>query len=374
MSRTFGVVLLGAIGAILPNWSASAQPPKDPLLKAVTAPAGQVRVRVPLTEGEKLAIQMRGQVPNPKKKGEYIDCSAALDTMNKSVVTSKMLEKWGYKPMGMTFVLPELLLSGNQVGAKSGKTDLFFRVQNLKFDVVEMSPDGTDQLFGADMIVNLPDVLRSASRTHEARFNFPDRFLDMSVPQMAVKRPGTGDELLPEPTPSDDPKLTVVACPLSLTPGLSFTGSSINGQDTFTMPSGKVQPVTPFLASATHGGSGIIMNIGMARALKLDVDLTKEAVKGSSTDKRLRLIEYTVKELRLGTMTGPGLKTPQDLVFTDVPIWIETTESEPMMWIGYPFLVKHFKDGVLAYTADGKAAMHGRVAPELLQAPRVKKK
>src|SRR5207253_1983564 len=108
--------------------------------------------------------------------------------------------------------------------------------------------------------------------------------------------------------------------------------------------------------------------------LKLDVDLTKEPVKGSSTDKRLRLIEYTVKEMRFGTTTGPGLKTPQDLVFTDVPIWVEVNESEPMLWIGYPFLAKHFKDGELAMTADGKATMHGRVAPEVVQAPRAKKK
>ena len=49
MRRTFGVALLGALGAILPNWSASAQPPKEPLLKSVTAPSGQVRVRVPLS-------------------------------------------------------------------------------------------------------------------------------------------------------------------------------------------------------------------------------------------------------------------------------------------------------------------------------------
>jgi hypothetical protein len=290
------------------------------------------------------------------------------------VVTAKMLEKWGYKPAGMNFVLPELLLSGNQLGMNGGKTDLFFRVQNLKFDVVETAPDGTDQLFGADMMVNLTDVLRLASRTHEARFHFPDRFLDVNVSPMALKRPGTGDELLPDPQPADDPKLVPVACPLGLTPGLSFTSASINGHDSFTNPNGKPQAVTPFLASSTHGGNGIIMNLGMARALKLDVDLTKEPVKGSSTDKRLRLIEYTVKEMRFGTMTGPGLKTPQDLVFTDVPIWVEINDSESMLWIGYPFLAKHFKDGVLAMTPDGKATMHGRVASELVQAPRVKKK
>ncbi len=360
---------------------ALAQPPgaKDvapsPLLKAVTAPAGQVRVRVPLAEGEMNAIRMNARIPNPKKRGESIECTAALDTMNKNVVTSRMLEKWGFpKPQNGMIVLPELWLVGNQLGGKTGKdSDVLVRVINLRFDVIEASPEGSDQLFGADLLVNMWDMLRSAGRPHEARFHFPERFLDVTVPAIAVKRPGNGEELEPPAEVQVDPKRVSVACPLALQPGLSFVSASINGQSSFINPNGKMQGITPYLASGTHGGNGVIMNIGMARALKLDVDLTKEPVKGMSTDRRLRLIEYTLKELRVAALGGPALKTPQELVFTDVPVWIEVTESEPGLWIGFPFLAKHFHDGVLALSADGKATMHGRVLPELVQERRAKK-
>src|SRR5207248_1852841 len=109
----FGVVLLGAVGAL-------AQPAKDsPLLKPVAPPTGLVRVRVPLAEGMTKAIQMKAQVPNPKKKGEVIEAAAALDTAGKSVITAKMLDKWGFpRPTNNTIVLPELLLVGNQLAPK----------------------------------------------------------------------------------------------------------------------------------------------------------------------------------------------------------------------------------------------------------------
>ena len=199
------------------------------------------------------------------------------------------------------------------------------------------------------MLGEPPGRTPAAGRPHEARFHFPDRFLDITVPPAAVKRPGLGDDPVPDPTPSDDPKLVPVACPLALTPGLSFTGASINGLDTFLNQNAKPTPVTPYLASGTHGGAGIIMNLGMARALELDVGLTKDPVTGMSTGKKLRLVGYTLKEMRFAALSGPGLNTTEDLVFTDVPILVEVNESEPGMWIGYPFLVKHFKDGVLAY-------------------------
>ena len=92
---------------------------------------------MPLAEGEMFAIRMKVRVPNPKKKGDVIEATAALDTMNKNVVTAKMLEKWGYKPAGNAFALPELFISGNQIGSKMAKVILLFRVPNLKFDVVE---------------------------------------------------------------------------------------------------------------------------------------------------------------------------------------------------------------------------------------------
>src|SRR5881227_2184911 len=105
MRQAFGVVLLGAVGAL-------AQPPKDgPLLKPVAPPGGMVRVRVPLAEGMTKPLQMRAQVPNPKKKGEVIEAAVALDSAGRSLVTAKMLDKWGFpRPAANTVVLPELLL------------------------------------------------------------------------------------------------------------------------------------------------------------------------------------------------------------------------------------------------------------------------
>jgi hypothetical protein len=379
MRRGLAVVLLGAAASV----GSTAQPPRDKdgaLLKAVAPPAGQSRVRVPLAEGPMKAIQLRVQVPHPRKKGEATDATAGLDTLNRCVVTTKMLETWGYPtPAGKTFVLPELLVVAHQLAPKpAGKgTDVLVRVQNLKFDVLDAAPDGGGQILGADMLLFLPDLVRAtAGRPPETRFHFPEKFLDLTVPPAAVRWPGTGEDLpaAAEPEAKADPNLVVVACPLNPTPSMAFTSGSVDGIDTFQTPDGKTHAVTPLLSSVTHGGSGVIMNIGMARALKLDVDLTKEAAVGMSTEKRLRLIEHTVKELRVGALTGPGLKTPRELVFADQKIWIEVTESEPALWIGYPFLVAHFKDSVLAYAADGKATLHGRVNPDLVKDPRPKKK
>jgi hypothetical protein len=371
MRQAIGVVLLGAVGAL-------AQPAKDgPLLKPVAPPSGMVRVRVPFTEGMTKAIQMKGQVPNPRKKGEVIDASVALDTAGRSVVTVKILEKWGYpRPANNTLVLPELLLVGNQLAPKlAGKgTDVLVRLTNLKLEVRDTAPDGGDQIFGADMIVFLPDLLKSAAKPPEPRLHFADRFLDLTVPPAAVKRPGTGEELPTEPEAKPDPTLAVVACPLNNLPSLSFATGSVNGMDTYVGPDGKPHPVVPILSSVTHGGSGVLMNIGLARALKLDVDPTKATVGGMTTNKKLQLVEHVVRELRLGVLTGPGLKTPQELVLTDLPIWVEVNDSEPALYLGYPFITAHFKDAVLAITPDGTAKLHGRVNPELLKAPLPRKK
>jgi hypothetical protein len=377
MRRAFGLVLLAAIVAMAPQLGAtSAQPVKEPLLRAVTPPAGQFRVRIPLAEGNDKAIQMQARVPNPKAKGDRSEITVGLDTINRSMVTTKMLEKWGYSaPPGKPFVLPELLIAAHQLAPKPTKTsDVFLRVTNLKLDVLEAAPDGGGQLFNADMILLLPDLLKVATRSAEPRFHLHERFLDLTVPPAAVRRPGTGLELMPEPDTPPDPKLAVIACPLNPTPGLSFTSASINGIDTFQMPDGKIHRVTPLLSTGTHGGSGVVMTIGMARALKLDVDLTRDASPGMTTEKRVRVIEYKLKEFRVGVLTGPGLKTPQELVFTEFTIWIDVVDSDAGLWIGYPFITRYFKDAVLAISPDGTAKLHGRVDPEHIKEPRAKKK
>ena len=54
---------------------------------------------------------------------------------------------------------------------------------------------------------------------------------------------------------------------------------------------------------------------------------------------------------------------------------MEVLDSEPRLWLGFPFVTAHFQDAVLAYAADGKAAaLHGRVSPDRLQDPRPRKK
>src|SRR5438105_2832229 len=123
MRRAFGVVLLGAL---VPLFAAAAQPPKEKdkdtaLLKPVTPPAGQNRVRILLSEGSNKAIQCKAQVPTPKgKKGDATDAMIALDTAGRSIVTGKMIEKWGFPmPAGKTFILPELLVVANQLVPKT---------------------------------------------------------------------------------------------------------------------------------------------------------------------------------------------------------------------------------------------------------------
>ena len=75
----------------------------------------------------------------------------------------------------------------------------------------------------------------------------------------------------------------------------------------------------------------------------------------------------TVKELRIGLQTGPGFKTPRDLVFKDVTVWVDKNDSGHMIWLGPEFLRGRFKDPVYACGPDGAWKFYGRLKPEDLQ-------
>jgi hypothetical protein len=74
-----------------------------------------------------------------------------------------------------------------------------------------------------------------------------------------------------------------------------------------------------------------------------------------------------VKELRLGVMTGAGLKTQKDIVIPDLTVWVDKSNSGHFIWFGPRFLDTYLKDPILACGPDGIWQLHGRIKPDLLQ-------
>jgi hypothetical protein len=90
-------------------------------------------------------------------------------------------------------------------------------------------------------------------------------------------------------------------------------------------------------------------------------------IKGMGATFEAMIAKGKVKELRLGIMTGPGLKTQKDIVIQDLTVWIDKSNSGHFVWLGPQFLSTYLKDDVLACGPDGMWQLHGRIKPDLLQ-------
>jgi hypothetical protein len=262
-------------------------------------------------------------------------------------------------------MLPDLTLTGTQIAPKAVKgSDAQIRVGPIRVAVVEEEANKSDQITGTDLILTLGELTAKSGRSADPRLFFTDRFLDVNFPPGVVKQPGTGEDPEPDPVSEAKPDLTVFAAPMTNRAAPLFTHATVNGMDVVTLGAGPA-PLRIYLDTTQYIESiaGVIVNIGAARPLGIDVDLSKG---------RYHLTR--AKELRLGVQTGAGFKTAKDIVLTNVPVFVDTFASEAQAYIGSRFIREYFPDAVFVHDAEWNPKLYGRVKPELLAEPKIPRK
>lgn len=362
-SRLLATALLAAL-ALLGTVGAGAEP--APLLKPVTPAGGAARVRLPVTEDAQTFAQLKGTIPNPKKKGETVAVKVLIDTLpNVGRVSLKTWKDWGFEvPANRLGTLPELVVTGTQLGTKGTKGgDIEFRATNIRLSIVE-PPAGSEAAFGCDLWVSVRDLTGGTDRAAEARFHFADRFLELTAPGAAVKKLATADVVVPEPKGAEG-ELVPVAGAQALRNGVpTFAFAAINGRAEYVTPAGKTEKVNAMVSSITnYAPPGVLMTLNTARGC--GVELEKQPADGET-------VTGKVKELRLALLTGPDLKVPKDFVLKDISVAVIDEKTIAAVWLGPRFVEEYFADGVLGCGADGVWKLHGRVKPELLADPKTR--
>jgi hypothetical protein len=339
-----------------------------PLFKPVTPSKAAVRVRIPVIEQRGTAMHFEALVPKAKgKTGETVEITAALEVIpGKSFVPANVWQNWGYEvPQNKMVTLPELTVSGLQVAPKSNKGfDVTARFTDIRLEVIEPSSEA-EKVAGADLYLRLADLTRPADRLFEPRLFFQDKFLDLSLPTALVKHPGTGEDAPAEPRPGTDADRVAFGSTLINRQAPVFPYASVNGLALYKLPDGKVEPVSVGVASTTDTSSGAWMTMGMARGCNVQLDA--DEVPGNVATVKTKLAKGVVKELRLSGATGPGLKTPRDLVITDLQVYVDKNDSGHFLYLGPRFLETYYKDAVFSCGPDGTWQLRGRARSELLK-------
>jgi hypothetical protein len=371
--RTLTCLTLAAVLAAVAVAASPAPPAAEPapLLKAVTPPSGNTRVRLPVqVTGNMMSdAQFKAKIPPAKgKKGEYIDVVATFDTIpGKSAVSAKKWKSWGYEvPANKIGVLPELIIPASQLAPKisKGGRDVEVRIPSVSLEIVD-PPGNSETIFNCDLFLRINDVTKNADRAFEPRFYYSGA-LELTAPNAAVKRPGSGDEEPPELTVTTDPSLVPVSGAMTVRHGVPmFAFASINGLPKYKLPDGKEETVNVGVSSSTNWPGGIYMTMGTARGCGVELDNGKDLT-GTGTTFESTVAKGTVKEFRLAFQSGPGLKAPKDLVLTNVTVYVDKSDSNHFVWLGAKFVNEHLKDGVYLCGSDGAWKLMGRAKPEIL--------
>jgi len=339
--RLAAVVLLG--GAALAGAA-------EPLVKPVAPPGNAVRIRLPMV-GKTASCVFKAQIPKPKgKPGEVNEITLHVGTHSGVSSTIQQWKAWGFEvPADRNAELPELIIPGILVTPKPAKgRDIEFKLTKIKVSLYE-APGGEKGGISNALSLPLSALTGGADRVFEPRVHFADRLIELSAPATAVKKLGTGAEKLADLELTDDPKLLPAFIALNTT---AVPFASVNGKTQYTRPTGKTETVTAGLHIG--GGSAIIMSVSMARGC------------GVEMDREVNPSEGKVKELRLGPITGPGVKGQKDFVLKDVTVVISGSEDSSHIWLSSAFAETYFKDGVYGCEPSGAWKLHGRVKPDLL--------
>src|SRR5579872_3895946 len=341
--------LYGALFAIAAGLMASAAPPAESgqLLKPVVPPSTSIRVRIPVLEERTTTMQFKALIPKgPKatgKKGDTIEVTVGIESLpGPSYVSAKHWESWGYEVTpNKTAVLPELTIPAAQIAPKASKSDVQVKMPPMTLEIID-PPGGTETVRGCDLFLSIRELTKNNDRTFETRFYFQDKFLELTVPAGSVKRLGTGEEPPSDPSITQDPELVVVAGPTVIRGSPVMAYSAVNGLTQYKTPDGKTERVNAGISSTNDWPMGVLMTMGTARGCGVELDQEKDE-KGLGATFETRVIKGKVKELRLGVMTGLGLKTQKDIVIQDLPVYVDKSNSGHFVWLGPRFLDAYLK-------------------------------
>jgi len=207
-------------------------------------------------------------------------------------------------------------------------------------------------------------LFQGNERTMQPRLAFADKFLELTVPNANVKHLNSSDVALGEVTVSE-PAYTLAATPTTIRNGRpAFTYAAVNGKESFLSPNKTPIPVSVSVASINNTEAGII--VSQPLAVGCGVEIGKDGMVVVGVETKSQFVPGKMKELRLGLMTGPDLKVPQDIVLKELPVMVDKNAVDSYIFLGQKFVEMYFKDGVLAVGADGVWKLHGRVDPALL--------
>ncbi len=341
-----------------------------PLLKPVTPTGNTVRVRFPVDGKSNLtASQFKAQVPagrGKSKKAEMIDVTVSFDTLPaKSYVSVKKWQSWGYEvPANKVGLLPELVIPGSQLAPKASKRDVLVRIPSVSLEIID-PPGGGDTVFGSDLAVSIRELTKNNDRVMEPRYYFTPQFLELSVLGTNLRRPGTDDGTPPEPTLTKEPAGLVPVSGPTVARGVPvFAYAAVNGISQYKTPDGRDEWVNVGVASYSNW-KGLFMTLGTARGCGVEMESATDLT-GIGTTFEAMIGKGRLKEFRLGLLTGPGLKTPKDLVLHDVPVFIDKNNSEHFVWLGPELINEYLKDAVYAFGPDGWR-LYGRTKAEYLK-------
>jgi hypothetical protein len=375
--RAFPMRILSCVAfSILAAVAVFAAPADEPgqLLKPVVPSANRIRVRIPVIEERLTTMQFKAQIPK-KKKDETIDVTVAIETLTgPSYVSSKLWQSWGYEvPKNKIAVLPEMVIPAIQIAPKITKgRDVQVKVPAIRMEIID-PPGGAEKVRGCDIFLTIKELTKSSERTYEPRLHFHDKFLELTVPSGSVKRPGTGDEGPPDPMITPDKELEVFVGPMAIRVQPLFAYAAINGLTQYKTPDGKIEQVNVGVSSTNDWPTGIAMSMGTARGCGVELEQGKDQ-KGSGLTFDTMMAKGKVRELRLGVLTGPGLKTQKDIVIQDETVWVDKSDSGHIVFIGPKFLSTYFKDSIYTCGTDGIWQLHGRVKTDLLQDTKIRPK
>ncbi len=372
---------------LLATWVAYSAPPAPPptepgpLLKPVVPPSSNTRVRIPVIEALGTTMHFKAQIPKgPKgkgKKGEMIDVDVGIEIQpGHSYVSAKLWESWGYEiPPNKTAIVTEMTVPASLIPPKASakstppKTaakgyDVQVKFPGIALEIIE-PPGGAEKVLRCDIYLRLADLTKNAYGAFEPRLYYQDRFLELTVPSGSVKRLGTGEEVPPDASITTDSELVVFASPLINRSMQVFAYASVNGLTQYKTAEGKIELVNVTPTSTTDNPTGVFFTMGTARGCGLEMEQDKD-LKTTGATFETRSIKGKVKELRLGVMTGPGLKTQKDIVIKDLTVYIDKNNSGHYVQLGPRFMETYFKDSIYACGPDGVFQLHGRLKPDLL--------
>jgi hypothetical protein len=145
-----------------------------------------------------------------------------------------------------------------------------------------------------------------------------------------------------------------------------FAYASVNGLTQYKTGDGKTELVNVSVSTTTDFPTGVFFTLGTARGCGLEMEQDKD-LKTTGATFETRSLKAKVKELRLGVMTGPGLKTQKDIVINDITVFVDKSNSGHYVHIGPKFMETYLKDSIYTCGSDGNYQLHGRLKPDLLQ-------